>query len=217
MRHSTIRLEHGGRGAAGVQAFAPGRVNLIGEHTDYNDGLCLPFAVARGVTVRAEPLEPGAPLEAHALALAEGDSFPLGQEGDPSRSPEGWRRFVRGAASELGRAGVQLAPCRLEFSGDLPSGAGLSSSAALSVSLCLALCAAPRPACSTSSRPCAARRATRFASTWPGRSCDRCRSSSVGTCWPRSTRARHAAWRDRATTSGGVSAGRPASDSGSIR
>ena len=48
---------------------------------------------------------------------------------------------MRGATSELSRAGVELAPCRLEFSGDLPPEAGLSSSAALSVSLCLALCA----------------------------------------------------------------------------
>ena len=37
-----------------IRAFAPGRVNLIGEHTDYNDGLCLPFAIERGVTVTAE-------------------------------------------------------------------------------------------------------------------------------------------------------------------
>ncbi len=150
MRHSIIRLEHGGSGAGGVHAFAPGRVNLIGEHTDYNDGLCLPFAVERGVTVRAEPLAPGAPVEAHALDPDERDSFLLGQEGEPSRAPEGWRRFLRGATSELGGAGVELAPCRLEFSGDLPSEAGLSSSAALSVSLCLALCAvagaeAPEP------------------------------------------------------------------------
>jgi galactokinase len=141
MRHPTIRLEHEARGGPGVQAFAPGRVNLIGEHTDYNDGLCLPFAVERGVTVRAEPLDPGAAIEAHALDLAEEDSFPLGQEGDPSDAPEGWRRFVRGATTELQHAGVELRPCRLEVSGDLPAEAGLSSSAALSISLCLALCA----------------------------------------------------------------------------
>ena len=58
-----------------VSAFAPGRVNLIGEHTDYNDGLALPFAVDAGVTVHAaalaEPL-----IEALALDLGEQDSFP---------------------------------------------------------------------------------------------------------------------------------------------
>lgn len=141
MRHSTIRLEHPGRGGHGVQAFAPGRVNLIGEHTDYNDGLCLAFAVERGITVSAVPLDAGGRIEARALDLSESDSFMLGHEGDPSQAPEGWSRFVRGAASELRRAGIELRPCRLEFSGDLAAEAGLSSSAALSISLCLALCA----------------------------------------------------------------------------
>jgi galactokinase len=150
MRHSTIRLEHGGRGTRRVQAFAPGRVNLIGEHTDYNDGLCLPFAVKRGITVRAEPLAADGRIEARALDLGEEDSFTLGQEGGPSGAPPGWRRFVRGAAAELRTAGLELQPCRLEFSGDLEAEAGLSSSAALSISLCLALCAvseseAPEP------------------------------------------------------------------------
>jgi galactokinase len=141
MRHSTIRLEHERRRGRRVQAFAPGRVNLIGEHTDYNDGLCLPFAIERGITVSANPLDGEGRIEAHALDLSEQDDFRLGHEGKPSDAPAGWSRFVRGAASELRRAGIELRPCRLEFSGDLPSEAGLSSSAALSISLCLALCA----------------------------------------------------------------------------
>ena len=57
-----------------LAAFGPGRVNLIGEHTDYNDGLCLPFAIARGVTVRAEALA-GGRVEAHAADLGEDDAF----------------------------------------------------------------------------------------------------------------------------------------------
>jgi galactokinase len=141
MRHSTIRLEHQRRRGRGVHAFAPGRVNLIGEHTDYNDGLCLPFAIERGITVSAHAVHRDERIEAHALDLSERDDFRRGNEGEPSDALEGWSRFVRGAASELRRAGVQLRPCRLEFSGDLPSEAGLSSSAALSISLCLALCA----------------------------------------------------------------------------
>jgi galactokinase len=155
MRHSAIRLEHAsGRGPA-VQAFAPGRVNLIGEHTDYNDGLCLPFAIGLGVTVTARRLR-GREIEAIALDLGERDSFPLGgperagrgatEGGGPepnaaARAPAGWRRFVRGAAAELAREGIEPRPCRLEIAADLPRGAGLSSSAALSVALCLALCA----------------------------------------------------------------------------
>ena len=137
MRHSAIRLEHRSGDGPAVQAFAPGRVNLIGEHTDYNEGLCLPFAIERGVTVAAEPLA-GGEIEAHALDLSEQDRFPLG---GASPSPPGWRSFVRGAAAELARDGIELRPCRLEIGGDVPRGAGLSSSAAMSVSLCLALCA----------------------------------------------------------------------------
>jgi galactokinase len=131
---------------ARVRAFAPGRVNLIGEHTDYNDGLCLPFAIARGVTVTAEPFAGGDEIEAHALDLAERDRFSLAANRRPpgsgaAGSPDAWRAFVRGATAELRVEGVEPAPCRLEIRGDVPRGAGLASSAALSVALCLALCA----------------------------------------------------------------------------
>jgi galactokinase len=120
-------------------AFAPGRVNLIGEHTDYNLGLALPFAIAEGVVVRAEAAEPGSPgaqrIYAHARDLDEADEFNLAE----IAPAEGWRAFVRGAAAELQRAGVPLVGARLEIGGDLERGAGLSSSAALEVALCLAL------------------------------------------------------------------------------
>jgi galactokinase len=138
MRHSIIRLEHPPGERTDVHAFAPGRVNLIGEHTDYNDGLCLPLAIEPGVTVRAIPLE-GRTVEADARDVGERDRFELGS-GELPDDP-GWRCFVRGAAAELLDAGIELRGCRLDFGGDVPRGAGLSSSAALTVSLCLALCA----------------------------------------------------------------------------
>ena len=120
-------------------AFAPGRVNLIGEHTDYNQGLALPFAIAEGVTVHAEARAPGLAgqgrVEAHACALGESDEFPLT---DPPAA-DGWRAFVCGVVAELGRAGFPLVAARLDISGGLPFGGGLSSSAALEVALCLAL------------------------------------------------------------------------------
>ena len=115
-------------------AFGPGRVNLIGEHTDYNDGLALPFAIGRGVTVTATPLD-GDEIEARANDLGETDRFPLH---DPGRA-EGWRAFVRGTVAELRAAGHEVEACRLEIEGDLPHGSGLSSSAALEAALCLAL------------------------------------------------------------------------------
>ncbi|HWX95782.1 MAG TPA: galactokinase family protein [Solirubrobacteraceae bacterium] len=119
-------------------AFAPGRVNLIGEHTDYNEGLALPFAIAEGVTVHAEARPPSGGeqrVEVFASDLRERDEFPLE---DPPREA-GWRAFVRGTVAELGRAGFPLIGARLQFGGDVPRGAGLSSSAALEVALCLAL------------------------------------------------------------------------------
>src|SRR4051812_40611042 len=93
-------------------AYAPGRVNLIGEHTDYNAGLSLPFAIARGVTV---------------TALAGGDEVVV--------DAPGAEVFARGVAAELGVTGG----VRLSIASDLPIGAGLSSSAALCVALFLAI------------------------------------------------------------------------------
>ncbi len=118
-------------------AFAPGRVNLIGEHTDYNEGLALPFAITEGVRVNAYRTM-GAALEAHALDLGEDDSFALDAPIVPS---SGWRALVRGVAAELVRAGVELPGVRVELSGTVPQGSGLSSSAALEVALALALLA----------------------------------------------------------------------------
>jgi galactokinase len=128
-----------------VTAFAPGRVNLIGEHTDYSDGLALPFAIAEGVTVRAQRGSPGR-VEALALDLDERDAFSLGGAAPAA----GWRAFVRGAAAELRGAGYELTGSRIEVRGTVPRGSGLSSSAALEVALCLALLAisgaqAPEP------------------------------------------------------------------------
>ena len=119
-----------------VRAFGPGRVNLIGEHTDYNGGLCLPFAIAAGVTVEAAD-GPGGRIEAHALDLGETDAFAI----DEPEPAEGWRAFVRGTAAELQRAGHALAGAVLRIRGDVPRGSGLSSSAALEVALALALLA----------------------------------------------------------------------------
>jgi galactokinase len=119
-----------------VIAFAPGRVNLIGEHTDYNDGLALPFAISEGVTVQAQPGRTGW-IDAHAVDLSSHDSFALDS---PGRA-RGWRAFARGATAELQTAGCSLAGTKLRITGTVPRGSGLSSSAALEVALCLALLA----------------------------------------------------------------------------
>ena len=113
-----------------VTAFGPGRVNLIGEHTDYNDGLSMPFAIERGVTVTATRAER---FVVDARDFGERDEFT-----EPERA-DGWRAFARGMVAELRAAGFDVAPAHLEISGDLPQGSGLSSSAALEAALALAL------------------------------------------------------------------------------
>ncbi len=142
-------------------AFGPGRVNLIGEHTDYNQGLALPFAVVDGVTVQAEPL--GEPrIEALALDLDERDGFDLGEP----EAGEGWRAYVRGAVGELARAGCEVSGLRLRIEGSIPQGAGLSSSAALEVALTLAILAASE--CEPIDRTELAELCSRIENEWVG-------------------------------------------------
>jgi galactokinase len=117
-------------------AFAPGRVNLIGEHTDYNGGLALPFAISQGVVVSAQASAEQC-IRAHAVDLDEDDAFALH---DRARA-NGWRAFVRGTVAELSDAGSAPPGASLRIGGDLPRGAGLSSSAALEVALAFALLA----------------------------------------------------------------------------
>jgi len=121
-----------------VIAFAPGRANLIGEHTDYNDGLSLPFAIEQGVRVSAERSQ-GDEILAVAVDHGEEERFP--RSGGERRRDGDWRDFVRGTVGELAAAGFALPGARLEISGDVPEGSGLSSSAALEVALSLALLA----------------------------------------------------------------------------
>jgi galactokinase len=144
-----------------ARAFGPGRVNLIGEHTDYNDGLCLPFAIAPGVTVEVEPASDEA-VEAVAADLGETDSFTVADV-EPA---DGWRAFVRGVVAELRAAGTPVRGGRVTIRGDVPQGSGLSSSAALEVALALALLA--HSGCDEPDRRELARLCSRVENDWVG-------------------------------------------------
>ena len=119
-------------------AYAPGRVEILGNHTDYNDGVVLSAAIDHGVAVAAAS-KPGATAGLTAMDLAEEASF-----GVPVRQPLDlplWAKYIAGVAAKLEQHGAHPSAFDLAFSGNVPQGAGLSSSAALEVSTALALSA----------------------------------------------------------------------------
>ncbi|MFI6305620.1 galactokinase [Amycolatopsis thailandensis] len=134
---ATFRTLHG-RAPAGVWS-APGRVNLIGEHTDYNDGFVLPFALPHRLAAAATPREDGV------LTVATLGSDGRVQESGPLTigdlkpgSVEGWAAYPAGVAWVLRDQGLG-AGADVAIAGDVPSGAGLSSSHALECAVALAL------------------------------------------------------------------------------
>lgn len=141
------RARQGYRLAYGVEpsrfVAAPGRVNLIGEHVDYNDGYVLPCAIDRETIIAFGPGDKDAKaprLQAVALDMGDmasaRDSFDLA--GPIPRGENNWQNHVRGVVQALGRYGHPLRPMRMAIAGDVPIGAGLSSSAAFGVAAALA-------------------------------------------------------------------------------
>jgi len=122
----------------GLTAEAPGRVNLIGEHTDYNDGFVLPVAIDRTVAVAAAPREDNT-IRAYSLDFDQHDEFPVDAVRRFLGTKGGWRDYVRGVAWALADANVALRGADIAVSGDVPCGAGLSSSAAIEVATAGAL------------------------------------------------------------------------------
>ena len=115
---------------------APGRVNLIGEHTDYNDGFVMPAALGFYTYVAVGPRDDGK-LILHSLDFNETVEFFLA---DIKPGPTGhWSDYSRGVAGVLGARGVQITGANLVIKGDVPIGAGLSSSAAIEVATAFAL------------------------------------------------------------------------------
>ncbi|MFQ3582657.1 galactokinase [Chloracidobacterium validum] len=119
-----------GRGFA-----APGRVNLIGEHVDYNAGIVLPMAIDCRMQVWASP-RPDRQLHVVAHDVGQAATLDLDR---PERHTGTWRDYIAGTAFHLEAAGYQLTGANLLVTSDIPAGAGLSSSAALEVVVGFAL------------------------------------------------------------------------------
>ncbi len=120
-------------GLPALVAQAPGRINLIGEHTDYNDGFVLPAAIDRDVVIVATP-RPDRQLRLQSL-----NSPGLGElDLDELEASGAWHDYVAGVASVLGKQGYPIFGMDMTLAGTVPLGAGLSSSAALEVAAAFA-------------------------------------------------------------------------------
>jgi galactokinase len=116
---------------------APGRVNLLGEHTDYSGGFCMPAALSFNTLVAASPRADGL-LRLHSMEFAETREFVLAGLSEDSNDGS-WAAYGAGVAWSLMQGGVDLTGADLTLTGNVPLGAGLSSSASVEVATATAL------------------------------------------------------------------------------
>lgn len=118
--------------------FAPGRVNLIGEHTDYSDGFVFPLAINMGIVIAFTSRDDD---ELKLFSLDFNEKFEQRISKSKKEEPS-WREYIKGVIWALNKSGYKLKGIQGVFTGDLPIGAGLSSSAALEVATAKAFCIA---------------------------------------------------------------------------
>jgi len=118
-----------------VLVRSPGRVNLIGEHTDYNDGYVLPAAIEKAIYFAIAPSGGG---ECRVLALDMNAEVRFSVE-NPRASDAGWHKYLMGVVDQFNKANARVEGFNCVLSGDIPIGAGMSSSAALETGLAFAL------------------------------------------------------------------------------
>ena len=114
-------------GTSGSLYTSPGRINLIGEHTDYNGGFVLPGAIDKAMYCEIKTNGTDK-VKAYALDLAESEEFGLGENDLPTKS---WAKYIYGVCREMIKRGGTVKGFDVVFAGDVPLGAGMSSSAAL--------------------------------------------------------------------------------------
>lgn len=123
-------------GRPGRVAFAPGRINLIGEHTDYSGGFVLPASLALGTWTVAAPRGDG---KIRVLSEGRGETEEFSLDVAPGAARKRWSDYVAGVTWALQQTGCTLRGADLLIASDVPMGSGLSSSAALEVSVAYAL------------------------------------------------------------------------------
>ena len=114
-------------GQTGNVYASPGRINLIGEHTDYNGGFVFPGAIDKGIMCEIRPNGTNKVM-AYSIDLKDRVEFDIDDEKGPKAS---WARYLYGIVQEMKKRGVDVKGFNTAFAGDVPLGAGLSSSAAL--------------------------------------------------------------------------------------
>jgi galactokinase len=126
------------QGKPGFLVTAPGRINLIGEHTDYSEGFVLPVAINRDITIAFTPREDRL-IKAFSQDFNENIQLDLDQF---QRNQDGWAEYIKGTAWALTDAGYHLQGWQGVIAGNIPAGAGLSSSAAFLVAVAKTFCLA---------------------------------------------------------------------------
>ncbi len=111
-----------------ILIFSPGRINIIGEHTDYNDGFVFPAAVNKGIVAALEKSNSNT-SKANAIDLEESIEFTT-KNINPLEK-ESWGNYILGVVSEIQKKGIEVGNFNISFSGNIPAGSGMSSSAAL--------------------------------------------------------------------------------------
>ncbi|MDR0989543.1 MAG: galactokinase [Prevotellaceae bacterium] len=122
-------------GTTGAVYASPGRINLIGEHTDYNGGFVFPGAIDKGIVAEIKPNGTHT-VRAYSIDLKDYTEFGLEEQDAPRAS---WARYIFGVCREMMKRGVPVQGFNTAFAGDVPLGAGMSSSAALESTYAFAL------------------------------------------------------------------------------
>jgi galactokinase len=127
---SALESAFGASGGPVTVVSAPGRANLVGGHTDYNEGFVLPVAIDRRAVAAVRPREDGS-VGVHSASLGDTVEFSL----DGLEPSTGWSDYVKGVVDQLQERGYDLGGAAIAVTGDVPLGAGLSSSAAFEVAV----------------------------------------------------------------------------------